>query len=324
MDYFNDKRILVTGCCGTVGYELIKQLCQLGSCEVIGIDNNETELFLQKNQLETFPGFSNRYCDIRDKAELNNVVTGIDVLFHSAAMKHVGVSETAPNQAIATNILGIQNLIDVAIFNRVEKFLFTSSDKAVNPTNVMGATKLLGERMVTAASRLRTATAFASTRFGNVLGSRGSVLPVFQEQIVSGHPLSLTDREMTRFVMSPADAVKLVLDSASQPAEGQIFVTKMPSIYICDLAHILLKQAGRSIEEIRLIGPQAGEKMFEELLNTEEVRRSYETDNFIVILPPGETIPETAKVVTKPYNSEFETKLSEKELQSYLIKNELI
>ena len=218
---FDGKTVLVTGACGMVGAELVRQLVAGPAAHVICIDNNETELFFQLEHYRKTGKVSAHLADIRDADALRLRMRGADVVLHAAALKHVGLCEDSPNQAIHTNIQGTQNVIDAALANQVERVIFTSSDKAVNPTNVMGTSKLMGERLMTAAAETygkpirRTqngpGTIFASTRFGNVLGSRGSVVPLFQRQIKAGGPITLTDRRMTRFIMTLPEATSLVL-----------------------------------------------------------------------------------------------------------------
>ena len=195
MRQFKDKTVLVTGACGTVGAELVRQLVGSEAASVICIDNNETELFFLLEQYRANEKVSGHLADVRDREALKLRMRGVDIVLHSAALKHVGLCEDAPAQAIATNIQGTQNVIDAALQNQVERVIFTSSDKAVNPTNVMGTSKLMGERLMTAAAQENASgresshtakTIFASTRFGNVLGSRGSVVPLFRRQIEAG------------------------------------------------------------------------------------------------------------------------------------------
>ncbi len=218
--FFEDKRILVTGACGTVGLELIRQLLvnfKVG--ELIGIDNNESELFFLEDKFADFNNVSFFLADVRDRDKISRKMKHMDIVFHTAAFKHVILCERSPFEAVQTNILGIQNIINGAIENHVERVIFTSSDKAVNPTNVMGTTKLMGERLMTAANSnsREGGPIFTSTRFGNVLGSRGSVIPIFREQIRRGGPVTLTDPAMTRFIMSLEGAIQLVIESAWLP-----------------------------------------------------------------------------------------------------------
>ena len=208
------KRVLITGVCGTVGRELFRQVHACNPDYILGLDNNESELFFLDEEFRGNPSIHFQLGDVRDRDKLTEAMRGIDVVLHTAALKHVNLCEISPREAIQTNILGVQNVIDAANANQVERVLFTSSDKAVNPTNVMGTSKLMGERLMTAANAHRRGIGpiFASTRFGNVLGSRGSVIPLFQRQIQQGGPITLTDPEMTRFIMTLREAVRLVME----------------------------------------------------------------------------------------------------------------
>ena len=243
---FKNKKILVTGACGTVGRELIKQLLldkRYSPEEVIGIDNNENATFFLDQDYLEFPKAKFFVADVRHLEELKRKFSGVNIVFHAAALKHVVLSERSPEQSVETNILGVQNVIAAANFNRVEKVIFTSSDKAVNPKNVMGTSKLMGERLMTAANSNKRGKGpiFASTRFGNVLGSSGSVFSVFHNQITKGGPVTLTNKNMTRFVMSIKEAVRLVIDSVLKAQGGEVFITKMPIIRIEDLATAMIK-----------------------------------------------------------------------------------
>ncbi len=245
--FFKTKHILVTGACGTVGRELVHQLLEdLTVGELIGIDNNESELFFLEQRFQKYPHARFFLADVRDSYKLRHKMQGIDVVFHTAAFKHVILCERSPFEAVQTNILGVQNVINAAMDNEVERVIFTSSDKVVNPTNVMGTSKLMGERLMTAAnSNLRDGgPIFVSTRFGNVLGSRGSVIPIFREQIRQKGPVTLTDPDMSRFIMSISEAVRLVIDSAVLAKGGCVFVTKMPIIRVKDLVGALVWEFG--------------------------------------------------------------------------------
>ena len=336
------KRVLVTGACGTVGRELIRQLLeQQQTGELLALDNNESELFALERQFAEYDHANFFLADVRDRDRLNDKMKGIDWVFHTAAFKHVLQCERSPFEAVQTNILGVQNIIYAAIENKVERVIFTSSDKAVNPTNVMGTSKLMGERLITAAnSNLRgDGPIFASTRFGNVLGSRGSVIPIFRGQIRHGGPVTLTDPEMTRFIMSIEEAVRLVIDSGILCRGGEVFVTKMPAIRIKDLAEVMVEELAptyghRATDiEIQIIGHQPGEKLYEELLNMEETRRSWELARYFVVLPAFREIyrdiafeyPDlTSKEVASAYHSGTETPLSKTQLAAFLEKNKLL
>lgn len=339
---FQNQSVLVTGCCGTVGKELVRQLLeQYKVGELIGLDNNESELFFTEQRYLKYPGAHFFLADVRDKAKLIKKFKHVDIVFHSAAFKHVIQCERSPFEAVQTNILGVRNVIDAACENNVKKVIFTSSDKAVNPTNVMGTSKLMGERLMTAAnSNLREkGQIFASTRFGNVLGSRGSVIPIFREQIKKGGPVTLTDPEMTRFIMSIAEATRLVIDSAKHAKGGEVFVTKMPVIRIQDLAEVMIQelapQYGHKAKEIKIeiIGVKAGEKLYEELMSSEEVRRTLELDHYFAVLPAFRclyrdityTYPDIiSTTITNPYNSASEQPLTQDELKQFLFQNYLL
>jgi FlaA1/EpsC-like NDP-sugar epimerase len=290
------KAVLITGVCGTVGRELLRQVAALGPRRIVGVDNNETELFFLGEEYASEPGVHLFLCDVRDRDGLTAKMAGSDIVLHTAALKHVLQCERSPRDAMQTNIVGTQNVIDAAHACRVSRVLFTSSDKAVNPTNVMGTSKLMCERLMTAANAHRHPgdPVFASTRFGNVLGSRGSVVPLFMKQIESGGPVTLTDPAMTRFIMTLQEAAGLVMESVHAAQGGEVFVMKMPALRIEDLAHVLIGRLGpgRGID-VRTIGVKPGEKVYEELLSEEEVRRTVETSNFFVVLPAFKAVYET-------------------------------
>ncbi len=331
------KRVLITGVCGTVGRELLRQVVGKDVYEVIGIDNDETELFFVDQEYASLSNVHLYLGDLRDKEKLMRKMNGIDVVLHAAALKHVILCEKTPRDAVQTNILGVQNVIDAAIANHVERVVFTSSDKAVNPTNVMGTTKLMGERLMTAANALRRRTdpIFASTRFGNVLGSRGSVIPLFKKQIESGGPVTLTDLEMTRFIMTIEQAVSLVMESVFLANGGEVFVTKMPIARIKDLAEVMIEELSDRPEkiEIKVIGSKPGEKLYEELMNDEETRRTVELPDYFAVLPAFKSVyesisynyPEMGETgVEDPYNSSIQPAMGKEELRSYLVQSKLI
>ena len=290
------KNILVTGSCGTVGSELINQLLSdtnFNPAKIVGIDNNESELFFQIEKYRNDVRASFFICDIRDQQCLEGHMQNIDVVFHCAALKHVILNEYSPSQTVSTNINGTQNVINAAKKESVKIVVFTSSDKAVNPTNVMGTSKLMGERLMTAANNQQAAgdTVFTSTRFGNVLGSNGSVVQIFRNQIKKGGPLTITEEDMTRFVMSVDQAVGLVINSTLMAKGGEVFITKMPVIQIVDLAKAMIKELAPQYGykekdiEIKVIGAKPGEKLYEELMSEEETRRSVELEEFFAVLP---------------------------------------
>lgn len=340
--FFKNKHVLVTGACGTIGSELIRQLLEEYHVrELVGLDNNESELFFQEQRFINRLNARFFLTDVRDQSKLSRMMNHIDVVFHAAAFKHVILCERSPFEAVQTNIIGVQNIISAAFENKVERVVFTSSDKAVNPTSVMGTSKLMGERLFTAANSKQhgEGPVFVSTRFGNVLGSRGSVIPIFREQIRRGGPVTVTDPQMTRFIMSIKEAVRLVIESVFLAKGGEVFITKMPVIRIMDLAEVMIHELapihGHHPESIsiNIIGYKPGEKMFEELMNSEETRRTWELPQYFVVLPAftelfnniGYEYPDIlSSSISTPYNSNNLKPLSHQELAVFLKENSLL
>ncbi len=339
---WSGKQVFITGICGTVGKQILSLLHIESNIEIIGIDNNESELFYLKDQYRRQNNIQFFYCDIRDSKELVRLAKGSNYIIHTAALKHVDICEFSPFDAIKTNVLGTQAIIDLAEEIKCERVLFTSTDKAVNPTNVMGTSKLLAERLMSSANFRNNGKPplYISTRFGNVLGSRGSVIPLFERQIKKGGPITLTNESMTRFIMTFQEATKLVLNSMFIGFGGEVFVTKMPVIFISDLAdsmiEILAPKYGYDPKDINIeiIGSRPGEKTYEELTNDEEMRRTIEMENYLCVIPSTnkKTLKEISTMysdvishqLNNPYNSSLEEKMTKLELKKYLIKKELI
>jgi FlaA1/EpsC-like NDP-sugar epimerase len=339
---YNDKNILITGSVGTVGSELLKQIMAYKPSEVRLFDNNESGLYMQfqiyKNGSEVIPILG----DIRDAGKLHSAMEGIDVVFHVAAYKHVELCEHNPFDAVRTNVIGTQNVLKAALDHKVKRVLYTSSDKAVNPTNVMGTSKLLSERVVTASSTQRfngcKRQVFSSTRFGNVLGSNGSVVPIFIEQIKRGGPVTITDCRMTRFVMTIQEAARLVIKGVGLAHGGEVFVTKMPVVRIIDLAaamiEILAPFYGYLPDDISIeyIGAKPGEKLYEELMSEEETIRAIELEDMFSILPALINNGDAQKYnypgfisdkVNNPYISRSEKPMTKEEIRDYLLSNNI-
>ena len=338
-EFYRSKRILITGAAGTVGKEIVKQLYNFNPSELRLMDNNETEMFFLMEEHRN----KNIFCflgDVRDIGKVEKLSAGIDIIIHCAAFKHVILSEYNPFDVVQTNIIGVENVIRAATASNVKHVLFTSSDKAVNPTNVMGTSKLMGEKIITAANaRNNSKTIFSSTRFGNVMGSRGSVVPLFMNQLRKGGPVTLTDKRMTRFIMTIEESVRLVLKSMTIAKGGEVFVTKMPVARIQDLAElmvdVLAPRYGSKKSDIRIseIGAKPGEKLYEELISEEEIHRSLELEDMFVITPAFKAIYESimyeypktvSRKVQKPYVSAIEKPLSKEELKQYLIENKVL
>lgn len=274
--FITGKNILVTGGAGSIGSEIINQLKEFKNITVYGIDNSELNLF---NAIEKFKDYQNiRFLliDITNYASISNFFENhkIDIVFNAAAYKHVPIFEDNPFNGFRNNVLGCKFLIDLSLKFEVEKFILVSSDKAVNPTNLMGASKRLCETIVSSADSKKSKTKFLSTRFGNVLDSSGSVVPTFKSQIQKGGPITITDFKIERYFMTIPEASKLVLEATRIDDNGQIFVFDMGEpVKIYDLAKKMLLLSGLSENDIEIkeVGLRKGEKLFEELFLDSEV-----------------------------------------------------
>ena len=337
---FKNKNILITGGTGSIGQEILCELLKYEPTIVRILDIDETKQFELLQEYGDYKNVRFLLGNTRDKERLYRAVEDIDIVFHTAALKHVLACEYNPFEAVKTNVIGIQNLIDVAMDLEVEKVIFTSSDKAVNSPNVMGATKLLGERLITSANyyKGRKKTVFSSVRFGNVLGSRGSIIPLFKEQIKKGGPVTITDKEMTRFVMPMRDAINLLFKATELAQGGEVFIFKMDALKITDFAEVMIEELasnyGYSPDEIRmeLIGNKPGEKLYEELMTGDEARRALETEEMFIMPPEikelshiNKTIyPSVSEAEVKAYTSRDEKHLSKTEIRDILYKENMI
>ena len=283
----------MTGGSGTVGSRLVEHLLSRGPEVVRILGRDETKQFYQRNAYRDRTDVRLLLGDVRDRDRLVRALEGIDVVFHCAALKHIEAGEYNPFEATQTNVVGTQNVIDACLATGVRTMILTSSDKAANPTSVMGASKLLAEKLVSAATNYRGThpTTFASVRFGNVLGSRGSALEVFARQIASGGPVTVTDPAMTRFVMSTDRAVELAIRAAEIARGGEVFVFKMPVARLADLVSATIEVVApmRGLDPGRIattpIGPRAGEKPYEELMTEDEAARARDIGDMYAVLP---------------------------------------
>lgn len=272
--YLHGKRVLVTGAAGSIGSEICRQVAQFGPGNLVMFENAETPLFHLENELrEKFPGLPlvPSLSDIRDQTRVSQVFKKYkpQVVFHAAAYKHVPMSEINPVQVVKNNVLGTRNIIDASFDIGAEHFVLISTDKAVNPTNIMGTTKRVAEMYAQSLPR-NGPTKATTVRFGNVLGSHGSVIPIFREQILKGGPVTVTHPEITRFFMTIPEAVQLVLQAGCMGYGGEIFLLDMGEpVKIIRLAEEMIRLSGRRPYEdieITFTGLRAGEKLFEELL----------------------------------------------------------
>ena len=289
---YRGKRILVTGAGGSIGSELCRQLCAYEPGELILIDKDENSIFEIDSELRhgtrglrVTPIISN----IKNAERLETVFSRFmpEVVFHAAAHKHVPLMEFNVSEAVLNNVMGTMNVVRAADRHLVESFIFISSDKAVNPTSVMGATKKIGEIFVQAVAA-RSATKFACVRFGNVLGSRGSVVPLFQKQIALGGPVTVTHPDVRRYFMSIAEAVSLIIQAGSIGANGEIFVLDMGKmIKIGDLARELIRLSGFKDGdiEVRYTGLRPGEKLYEEIMIDKERAKATRFEKIYVAAP---------------------------------------
>lgn len=277
--FISGKRVLVTGGGGSIGSELVRQCLKFNPSILLILDISELNLFeidREVNNGNSEVLFKPLLYDIRDYQNLEKVFSEFkpQIVFHAAAYKHVPMQEDFPLEAIKTNVLGTFNLSELSVKYRVEKFVLVSTDKAVRPTNVMGATKRIAELIVQKRSKLSSRTEFVAVRFGNVLGSSGSVIPIFQEQIRKGGPITVTDPEMERFFMSIPEASQLILQTCSLGKGGEIFILDMGNpVKIINVAKELIRLSGYDLEEIniKIIGQRPGEKKIEELAHPNEV-----------------------------------------------------
>lgn len=283
-----DKTVLITGAAGTIGAALARRVLDYEPKALRLLDNDEEKSFFLNLKYRERSNVRVLLGDVRDRERMQRAAHGVDILFHTAALKHVGLGEYNPFEVVKTNLLALQSLLECAIDSNVGRFVFTSSDKAVNPTNVMGGSKFIGERLVASANVYRGSarTIFASTRFGNVLGSTGSVVPVFKQQIEAGGPLTVTNPAMTRFFMTLQESVELVLSALVLSLGGEIFVPKMHALKLSDLAQAMceLLAPGKNIE-VRDVGLRSGEKLYEELYSEHELPRCLECDKLLIVLP---------------------------------------
>ena len=267
---FNNQVVLVTGGTGSWGHELVRQLLTYNPKEIRIFSRNESVQFLMKQEFDNNPKLHFMIGDIKEKEALIEAAQNVDYIFHLAALKHVPVCEDQPMEALKTNVLGTQNVIDAAIICKVKRVVYISTDKASNPANFYGLTKAMGERLIIHANTFKTSTKFVCIRGGNVLGTNGSVIHVFKKQIQEKQKVGITDLNMTRFFLTVQDAIKLVFKATFESVGGEIFVMKMPAFKIMDLAHVLIEASNKKNIEIETLGIRPGEKSHELLLTSYE------------------------------------------------------
>jgi UDP-N-acetylglucosamine 4,6-dehydratase/5-epimerase len=274
-----NQKLLITGGTGSFGNAVLKRFLKTDHFSEIRIfsrdekKQDDMRRILQDDKVKFYIG------DVRDYRSIENAVVGVDYIFHAAALKQVPSCEFFPIEAVKTNVLGTENLLEAAIKNKVKKVVVLSTDKAVYPINAMGISKAMMEKVMVAKSRQSTETILCGTRYGNVMASRGSVIPLFVDQIKAGKDLTVTDPSMTRFMMTLEDAVDLVLYAFEHGQAGDIFVQKSPASTIHDLAQAIIELYG-SKSSIKVIGTRHGEKLYESLVNREEMAKAENLENY--------------------------------------------
>ena len=273
---FKDKVLMITGGTGSFGNTVLKRFLSSDVREIRIFSRDEKKqeemrIALNNSKLKFYIG------DVRDYASVHQAMKGVDYVFHAAALKQVPSCEFYPMEAVRTNVLGTENVMSAATANGVKKAVVLSTDKAVYPINAMGISKAMAEKLMVAKSRtqLPGETVFCATRYGNVMASRGSVIPLFVSQLKAGQPLTVTDPQMTRFLMSLEDSVDLVLYAFEHGQQGDLFVQKAPASTVADLAQALRELFDKS-NEIRIIGTRHGEKLYESLISREEMAHAYD------------------------------------------------
>lgn len=278
---FKDKTLLITGGTGSFGNAVLRRFVDSDLREIRIFSRDEKKQDDMRRQLKN-DKVKFYIGDVRDYRSIENAVVGVDYIFHAAALKQVPSCEFFPLEAVKTNVLGTDNMLEAAIKHKVKKVVVLSTDKAVYPINAMGMSKALMEKVMVAKSRQNSETVMCGTRYGNVMASRGSVIPLFVDQIKAGKDLTITDPNMTRFMMTLEDAVDLVLFAFQNGNAGDIFVQKSPASTIEVLAQAL-KELYQVSNQVRIIGTRHGEKLYETLVNREEMAKAIDLENYYQI-----------------------------------------
>lgn len=322
---FKDKTLLITGGTGSFGNAVLRRFLDtdIGEIRIFSRDEKKQDDMRKKynnSKLKFYLG------DVRDVNSVKDAIKNVDYIFHAAALKQVPSCEFHPLQAVHTNILGTANVLDAAIDEGVEKVIVLSTDKAAYPINAMGISKAMMEKVAVAKSRNSDKTTICCTRYGNVMASRGSVIPLFINQIREGKPITITDPNMTRFMMSLDEAVELVLFAFNNGNNGELFVQKSPAATIGLLADTIRKLLKRPEHPIKIIGTRHGEKRYETLLTKEEKIKSVDMGNYFKVLPDTrdlnyEQFTETGNkdIDYTEYNSDNTERLDEKKLREMLL-----
>lgn len=291
MNFFEGKKILIIGGTGTIGQGILNYILRENPEVIRVFSRDEHKQFELHEKMRDYANIRYLIGDVRDCSRVERAMQDVDYVFHTAAMKHVPACEYNPYEAVKTNIVGTQNVIKSALCTGVKKVIFTSTDKAIAPTNTYGASKLMAERLIASAqyNSGKHETIFSAVRFGNVMGSRGSVIPLFKSQIADKRKITVTDLTMSRFMMTQQQAIELTIKAMKTAQGGEIFVLKMPVVNLKDLAEVMTAEMAKNLNinaesiEIQEIGLRPGEKMYEELMTIEEAKDAYELPDMFVI-----------------------------------------
>ena len=317
------KSILITGGTGSFGHQIVSQLVGFDPSRIVIFSRDEMKQYDMQNEFEKYRDLLEFIIgDVRDYVRVHEAMKGIGIVYHAAALKQVPNCEMHPFEAVKTNVLGAENVRRAAIENGVEVVVTVSTDKAVKPINVMGMTKAIQERIMLNPNNGKWDTKFVCVRYGNVIGSRGSVIPFFKQRIEEGKFLPITNYEMTRFLLRLEEAIDLVFKATVEGESGQLFVKKMPACYIIDLAKAMAKAiTGRDDYPIREVGIRPGEKIHEVLVSEEEMPRAVETETHYVIHPYGKLDKPVLLRDLREYTSNNTDILGEDEIASLLKKD---
>jgi len=328
---FNQKTLLITGGTGSFGNAVLRRFLASPLREIRILSRDEKK---QDDMRKRYKNSKIKFYlgDIRDHQSVLNAVRGADYIFHAAALKQVPSCEFHPLEAVKTNVLGTENVLEAAITSGVERVVCLSTDKAVYPINAMGISKAMMEKVAVAKSRSSGPTIICGTRYGNVMASRGSVIPLFVEQVLSGQPITVTDPAMTRFMMTLDDAVDLVLYAFERGSNGDIFVQRAPAVTIEVLAKAICELAGRTAHEIKVIGTRHGEKLYEVLLSREEMASAEDHGEYFRIPPDLRDLNYSKFVehgearisVAEDYNSHNTRRLDVPEMMQMLLRLEFV
>jgi len=326
---FSNKKLIITGGTGSFGNAVLNRFLNTGISEIRIFSRDEKKQDDMRKRYNN-PKLKFYIGDVRDERSLAQAFRGVDYCFHAAALKQVPSCEFYPMEAVRTNVMGTENVLEAAIANGLQRVVCLSTDKAVYPINAMGISKAMMEKVMVAASRNleHSNTVICGTRYGNVMASRGSVIPLFVEQVLAGKPISITDPAMTRFMMTLEDAVDLVLYAFEHGSNGDIFVQKAPAATIEVLTQALLQLMGKPSHPINVIGTRHGEKLYEALLSREERVAAQDLGGYYRVAPDLRDLnygkyTEQGEVqisAAEDYNSHNTTRLDVEEMKALLLK----